>query len=367
MSSTPRLATRLLAMMLLVVAIGAATFITTALIIAPRLFSDHLAQAGDDSPQLREHASEAFEAAFTWSVTVAVILAAVAAIGVAWMFSRRVGQTMSGLATAARHVAAGDYSTPIPASSFGRELEDLSQSFAQMARTLAATDLARARLLADLAHELRTPLATLQACIDGLDDAVLEPSEHTFATMRNQVERIQRLSADLRDAAAAQEDALPLAPEPCDLCSIAAAAVAAAQPICDKAGIRLKLIAPTSAAVRGDRDRLGQVLSNLLVNAARHTPAGGQVVVTVAAANHEASVDVTDSGQGIPADEIDAIFERFHRVDHARSSDAGGSGLRLTISPAIASSHGGTLNATSPGSGRGSTFRLTLPLADDDS
>lgn len=354
-------------MMLLVVAIGAVTFITTALIIAPRLFSEHLAQAGDDSPELRQHASEAFEAAFTWSVSVAIVLATGTAIGVAWIFSRRVGQTMSGLATAARHVAEGDYNTPIPTSSFGSELGDLSQSFAQMARTLAATDLARARLLADLAHELRTPLATLQAYIDGLEDGVLEPSDQTFATMRSQVARIERLGTDLRDAAAAQEGALPLAPEPCDLRSIAAAAVSAAQPVYDKAGIRLELIARTAAPLRGDRDRLGQVLSNLLVNAARHTPVGGQVVVTVDVANHEAYVKVTDSGEGIPADEIEAIFERFHRVDYSRSGDAGGSGLGLTISRAIASSHGGTLSATSPGPGRGSAFLLTLPLAEDDS
>lgn len=140
-------------MMLLVVAVGAATFIGTALLVAPRLFADHLTQAGDDSPALRTHASEAFETAFTASVTVAVVLAAIAAgpVGVAWMFSRRVGKTISGLATAARHVADGDYGAPIPRSSFGRELDDLSRSFAQMARTLADTDVARAHLLADLA------------------------------------------------------------------------------------------------------------------------------------------------------------------------------------------------------------------------
>lgn len=271
---------------------------------------------------------------------------------------------MSGLAIAARHVADGDYTAPIPGHSFGSELEDLSLSFAQLARTLAATDIARARLLADLAHELRTPLATLQAYIDGLDDGVLEPNEATYATMRGQVARIERLGSDLRDAAAAQEDALALATEPCDLADVVAAAVAAAQPAYESAGLRLTITHSVHAPVRGDRDRLAQVLANLLVNAARHTPLGGRVEVATGLLG-SAHVDVADDGEGIPAHELDAIFERFHRVDSARSDNGGGSGLGLTISRAIAAAHGGTLTATSPGPGLGSRFRLTIPLIEE--
>ena len=363
MKGSPRLATRLLAMMLLVVAVGAATFIGTALLVAPRLFADHLTQAGDDSPALRTHASEAFETAFTASVTVAVVLAAAAAVGVAWMFSRRVGKTISGLATAARHVADGDYGAPIPRSSFGRELDDLSRSFAQMARTLADTDVARAHLLADLAHELRTPLATLQAYIDGLEDGVVEPTGQAFDTMRGQIGRIERLGADLRDAAAVQEDALAMAPETCDLADIVAKAVAAARPAFESAGIELTIIRSESAPVRGDRGRLSQVIANLLANAARHTPSGGRVEISTSVTDGSAVLDVTDTGEGIPADELEAIFERFHRVDTARSHNGGGSGLGLTISRAIASAHGGTLVAASEGPGQGSCFRLTIPLS----
>jgi signal transduction histidine kinase len=353
----------LLAMMLLVVAVGAATFVGTALLIAPRLFADHLAQAGDDSPALRTHASEAFETAFSLSVGVAVVLAAVAAVGVAWMFSRRVGRTISGLATAARHVADGDYGAPIPPSSFGRELEDLSQSFAQLARTLADTDVSRAHLLADLAHELRTPLATLQAYIDGLEDGVVEPTGQAFETMRGQTERIERLGADLRDAAAAQEDALAMAPEPCDLADVVTKAVAAAHPSYESAGIDLTIARSEPAPVRGDSGRLSQVIANLLANAARHTPSGGSVAVSTIVINGCAVVEVNDTGEGIPVDELEAVFERFHRVDTARSHTGGGSGLGLTISRAIASAHGGTLVAASEGVGLGSRFRLTVPLA----
>mgnify|MGYP003585521444 CR=1 FL=1 len=361
MSRAPSLASRLLAMMLLVVAVGATTFIVTAALIAPSLFSEHLKQAGDDSPALQSHAVAAFQTAFTLSVTIAVVLASGAAVAVAWVFSRRVGHTISALAAAARRVADGDYTAPIPGTSFGRELTDLSGSFAQMARTLADTDTARNRLLADLAHEIRTPLATLQAYIDGLDDGVLDADADTYATMRAQVERIGRLSTDLRDAAAAQEGALAMAMAPCDATEVVADAVAAALPAYDAAGIDLRFTTQRHAHVRADRQRIGQVLANLLVNAARHTSPGGHVEVGTAVVGDRVCIDVTDDGEGIPVDELDAIFERFHRVDTARSANGAGSGLGLTISRSIATAHGGTLAATSDGPGHGARFRLTLP------
>ncbi len=364
MKATPRLATRLLAMMLLVIAIGAATLVVTALVIAPKLFADLLAQTGADDPTLTSHALNAFETAFAWSVCVAVLLAVAGAIGASWVFSRRVAGTIGELALAAQHFASGDFSIPIPSGSFGRELQELSTSFTQMARTLAHTDMARASLLADLAHEIRTPLATLQAYVDGLDDGILEPSPQTYAVMRGQIARIDRLGTDLRDAADVQEDALALAPEVCDLAEVVSESVAAELPLYDAVGVQLRVSGSTPLFVRGDRQRLGQVVMNLLANAVRHTPTDGRVDVVLGTSDDQATVVITDTGEGIPADELEAIFDRFHRADSARCrQDGGGSGLGLTISRAIATAHGGTLVAFSDGPGRGSSFRLTLPIA----
>jgi signal transduction histidine kinase len=206
-------------------------------------------------------------------------------------------------------------------------------------------------------------LATLEAYIDGLEDGVVAPSEESYATMRGQVSRLRRLATDLRESAAADEHALHLAPVVLDAAAAAADAVAAATPRYLAKGVELTL-APGAPGlpVSADAERLGQVLSNLLDNALRHTPPGGHVRVTATSDRSEAVIVVTDDGDGIPPDQIGSIFERFHRVDPARAStDGSGSGLGLTIARAIITDHGGTLTVSSPGPGAGATFRLALP------
>jgi signal transduction histidine kinase len=251
----------------------------------------------------------------------------------------------------------------VPAEPFSSELEALSTSFAHMADRLAETETSRTRLLADLAHELRTPLATLEAYIDGLEDGVVAPSEDSYATMRQQVSRLRRLAVDLRESAAADEHALNMSPVVLDAVAAAADAVAAATPRYLVKGVELTL-APGDAGllVSADAERLGQVLSNLLDNALRHTPPDGHVRVTARSAGATAVITVADDGDGLPADQLGSIFDRFHRVDQARgSADGSGSGLGLTIARAIIADHGGTLTASSPGPGSGATFTVTLP------
>lgn len=359
-----RLAVRLMAAQALVIAVGAVTLLVTAVLVAPGLFRDHLARTGVDSPDVQHHAEQAFASSFAVAITVAAAGSLIAAGLVSWFLVRRVARPVEDLAAAAETVAGGTYTVQVPENAFSSELAQLSSSFAHMADRLAATEVTRTRLLADLAHELRTPLATLEAYIDGLEDGVVPTTADAYATMRAQVARLRRLSTDLREAAAADEHALHLVATDLDATEVTRAAVTAAAPRYVAKGVDLELAgAAADLRLHADPERLQQVLANLLDNALRHTPAGGYVRVTVARApGPRVVIGVVDDGDGIPADQLAAVFDRFHRVDPARAtSDGSGSGLGLTIARAIVADHGGTLTAASDGPGLGSTFTVRLP------
>jgi len=269
------------------------------------------------------------------------------------------------LAESAESVAAGRYDVSVPDATFSSELHQLSSSFTHMAQRLAETETTRTRLLADLAHELRTPLATLEAYIDGMEDDVLAHDAAAYATMRLQVDRLRRLASDLRESSAAEEHALGIVLDRIDSRDVARSAVAAASPRFIGKGVALELADPNEPCwILGDSVRLQQVLANLLDNALRHTASGGVVSVSVQADASIVVIRVSDTGEGIPPEQLTSVFERFHRVDPSRvSSDGGGSGLGLTIARAIVMDHGGTLEAVSDGDGTGSTLLVTIPTA----
>ncbi len=315
------------------------------------------------------------------SLAVAAATSVVAAGIVAWFVSRRIARPLEQLADAAESVANGSYDVRVPDEHLSVELQRLAESFRRMSSRLSDTEASRTRLLSDLAHEIRTPLATLEAYIDGLEDGVVTPDATSWATMRDQVSRLRRLTADLRETAAAEEHALNLQLEPTDLASVVTAAVEAVIPRYRAKDVDVEAItARRSQPVRVDRDRLSQVLANLLDNALRHTPPGGRVVVELGQEGRSAVIRVSDSGEGIPPDQLEAVFARFHRVDSSRrAADGSGSGLGLTIARAIVSDHGGTITAQSPAAplpgpndapgrtavaaGPGTTFTIRLPIA----
>ena len=362
---TPRLATRLMIAQAIVVSVGAVTLVVAAALVAPGLFHEHLLQGGVDDPGVTMHAEEAFASSFGISVAVAAITSLIAAGLVSWFIVRRVARPVEELAQSAEAVAAGHYEVTVPSVTFSAEFRQLSGSFAHMSQRLAETEATRTRLFADLAHELRTPLATLEAYIDGMEDDVLAHDAASWATMRDQVDRLRRLATDLREVAAAEEHALGLTLSRLDGRGVAEAAVAAVLPRFQAKGVALSLDACAAPAwILGDGIRLQQVLANLLDNALRHTPSGGMVEVTVAVAADLVRVRVRDSGEGIPGDQLTSVFERFHRVDPSRvSGDGGGSGLGLTIARAIVSDHGGSLTASSGGPGCGASLTLSIPSA----
>jgi signal transduction histidine kinase len=362
------LAARLMTAQVLVIGTGALTLVLAMASVAPSLFAEHLARTGEDAPLVQQHAKEAFASSFAISLTLAMVAALTAAGLVSWFLVRRVAHPVVKLADAADAVAAGDYAVRVPAQGFGSELTRLSQAFDRMANRLAATDATRTSMLADLAHELRTPLATLEAYIDAVEDQVVPSDAHSYAVMREQVARLRRLAGDLKEAAAAEEHALGLVLTTLDPATIARDAVAAARPAFQTKGVSLELKEPAACPlVDADAQRIQQVLANLLDNALRHTPAGGQVEVAIQEGRGATvRISVADNGEGIEPDQVEDIFVRFHRADPSRAvRDGGGSGLGLTIARAIAEDHGGSLTAASGGPGMGSTFTLSLSARDN--
>lgn len=365
MRSRPRLATRLMQAQVLVVGMGTVTLVVSAVLVAPSLFHQHLIHTGIADAEVQLHAEEAFTSAFAVSVSLGTITALLAAGAISWFMVRRVSQPVEELADSAEVVATGRYDVNVPDATFSSELHRMSTSFNKMATRLAETDATRTRLLADLAHELRTPLATLEAYVDGMEDDVVPRDTDSWNTMRDQIHRLRRLAGDLREVTAAEEHALGLELAVVDVRDTVHAAVTAAAPRYGTKGIALAARLPEEPClVVGDGLRLQQVWGNLLDNALRHTPPHGDVSVAVTRHESTVQVTVTDSGEGIPADQISLVFERFHRVDASRvSADGGGSGLGLTIARAIVTDHGGTIAAASDGTGTGTCFTVSLPVA----
>ncbi len=355
------LAGRLFIVQLLVILVGAATLGAVALAVAPGIYTSHLDNAGERDPGVRMHAEEAFDASLGIALAVGTLVSFTAAAMVSIFVVRRLAGPVIQLAQAADALASGDYASPIPDARLGAEFERLTTGFTQMAAKLARTETVRRRLMSDLAHELRTPLSTLRAHVDGLDDGVVVAGGPTWQVLRDQLDRLQRLATDLAQLSAAEEHALSLRLEHSDLASLAVAAVAAAGPRYRVKGVDLVADTPCPVPAIADTVRIPQVLANLLDNALRYTPPGGRVTVRARYEHGDPAIDVVDNGAGLPPGELEAVFDRFHRVDASRARTHGGSGLGLTIARAIVADHGGVLSVISQGLGTGATFTLRLP------
>lgn len=366
------LSMRLFAAMGLVVAAGAGTLLAVALLVAPQVFGDHLRTAlGDISPTTLTHVDEAFANAVLLSLAMAVAVAVGAALAVTWLVSRRIATPVSDLAAAAQRLAAGQYDGGVSDPGLGPEFSTLADSFNSMATRLAATERTRQRLLADLAHELRTPIASIGATVEAVADGVLPADEGTWATLTEQTGRLDRLVADIAAVSRAEERALNVDPRAVPLAGLAAAAVQAARARYADKRVGLTLAAdPHTPSVRVDPNRLAEALGNLLDNALRHTPPGGTVAVSTGPTHQFgrdlARLTIADTGDGFEAADAERLFERFYRTDTARSRRAGGSGIGLAITRAIVNAHRGTITARSDGPGRGATFTIALPADASD-
>lgn len=367
MKGLPRrrsLTVKLLGAELAVIIAGAATLALVALLLGPTLFHRHVRDAlGYVPPTVLHHLDQAFGESLALSLGVGVAAAAATAAAIGWLVSTRIVRPVQVLAGVARQVSRGDYETRVNVVG-DDELTVLARAFNEMAGSLSSAEQRRRRLLSDVAHELRTPLATIDAYLEGLSDGVVQPTPDTWKLLRSESARLNRLAEDVARVSRAEEHQLDLrlareAPQ-----QLLESAARAAAPAFAEKGVELRVESAHGAPdVQVDRDRIGEVLANLLQNALRHTSVGGTVTLAAIPDDDAAALlTVTDTGDGLERDQLEHIFERFYRTDTARSRDRGGSGIGLTISRAIAEAHGGELWAESDGHGHGSRFVLRLPL-----
>ncbi len=367
MTSRAGLATRLLAAQVLVLLAAVVTAWSVALAVGPRIFHDHLSRVpvAHESPQESAfHAEQAFQDASVIAIGVGLLVALLVAAAVSVWVTRRIAGSVEHLADAATDIASGHYDVTLPRPRLGREFDQLAGSFADMAARLGSVEATRRRLLADLAHEMRTPLATLGGYLEAVEDGVQALDPPTIALLRSQTARLERLARDVSSVSRAEEHQVGLERRPVAVADLVGTAVAAAGDRFAERGVALAAaVDDGSGAVDVDPDRLGQVLGNLLDNALRHTPAGGRVEVAARRSGADVVVEVRDDGEGIAAEHLPHVFERFYRADAARDRAHGGSGIGLAIVKALVEAHGGRVAAASDGPGRGTTVAVTLPAA----
>ena len=379
---------RLLVAFLAVAAAALGTVGIAVLLVGPGYFADAMGHLPGDP--MGEAMAIATLAAFTDAMRQALIAATITAVAASVVVSiavtARIARPVTRLASAARRVAHGDYADRVSTDEPG-ELGELAASFNEMAGSLEATERRRLQLVGDVAHELRTPLTTLDGYLEGLEDGVIAPTAQTWHLLRGETARLTRLVDDLAELWRAEARQLPLKLEPLDVAEVAREVVERSAPLARPRGIELAV--STSRATQGggrtagatshadhgdpltaiaDRDRLAQIVSNYLSNALRHAPDGSRVTIRVAPIGGDdrdgtIRLSVSDEGPGLSPDQVAAVFERFYRVDPARSRAAGGAGIGLAIVRALAEAMGGAAWAESAGAGRGATFHLELPRA----
>ncbi|HMN27420.1 MAG TPA: ATP-binding protein [Caldilineaceae bacterium] len=289
------------------------------------------------------------------------LLAAVFGIGGGVVVSQFLASPITRLARAAQAIGGGNLSTRVQIKPYAREIDELAASFNKMAADLQHAAELRNNLMADVSHELRTPLTVLEGNLRAALDHVYELDEEQIANLYEQTRHLIRLVNELRELALVEAAQLPLERQPVDLAQLVQETVAVFDPLAEEKGVTLTAELEGLSAITGDRSRIRQVLHNLLANALRHTPTGGKVTIWGRSEAGRVTLAVQDSGEGIDAQQIEHVFDRFYRTDPSRSRETGGSGLGLAIVKAIVEAHGGAIRASSAGLGQGSTFTMIFP------
>ena len=297
------------------------------------------------------------------SLVLAAIGASLVALIISALLARRITRPLRDLARAARRIAQGHLDERIAVGG-ADEVGQLAQAFNQMAESLAQTEEARRQLVADVAHELRTPLAVVQGTMQAMREGVLPRDDPTIDAVREEVDNLVRLVADLRDLSLGDVGQFSVQRRSLDLSPVIEQTAAAfgAEAVAHQVSFSVDL-APGLPRLVGDEDRLRQTLRNLTANALHHTPPNGDVTVQARALEGWVEIKVRDTGEGIAPEHLPRVFERFYRADPSRARESGGTGLGLAIVEQIVQAHGGEITAHSDGLGQGATFSLRLPIA----
>ena len=276
--------------------------------------------------------------------------------------SRGLAAPLNNLAEAAKAVGSQDLSQRIEVKG-SEEVREVAIAFNAMAEALEEADGLRSNMLADIAHELRTPLTVIQGNLRAILDDVYELDKVEVARLYDQTRQLSRLVGDLHDLTLLEAKQFSLNSSDVNLSELVQDVSAIYAPIFEDQEIILSLDLPESEPViPGDSARLTQCLNNLLNNAIRHTPNGGEVTIQLSTGEEKAFLSVRDSGAGLDPEHLPYVFDRFYRVDQDRNRRTGGSGLGLAITQALVVAHGGTIMAASEGKDQGSEFTIQFPI-----
>lgn len=298
-----------------------------------------------------------------------VLLVPLLAWGVLIRPFRRMVDPMAQVMAAADAVADGDLDVRVRERGPG-ELRQLAHSFNRMVSELQRADRLRRDMMADVAHELRNPLHVLQGNLEGLQDGLYQPTPEKIDALLDETRQLSRLVEDLGTLSLAESGQLPLALEQIEVADLLSDVATSFSGQAEAASIALTVVPPAGPeplTVLGDAGRLDQVLGNLVANALQHTQPGGAITLRAEAVPGGARLQVSDDGEGIPAEDLPHIFDRFWRGSRNQSSERQrGSGLGLAIARQLVESHGGVISVESQ-PGKGTTFTIELPAGTGES
>jgi two-component system sensor histidine kinase BaeS len=349
-----RIFVRLLAAGLAGAGVALAVVAVGVLQVAAASFAALMIEAGDTT----DHANDMFDASVSVVFGIAAAVAAVLALGVAIVFARRLARPIERMAHAARSIAEGDLTARVRAEG-PVEVRELAVAYNTMAARLAEQEAIRREFIVNASHELRTPLTNLQGYLEALRDGVLPPDPATFDSLREEVDRLTRLAASLDVLAGPSTGGGRAAEGIVDVGAAVRSSAELVAPALARRSVALRVLAADGLVIHARPDELTQVFANLLQNAVRYTPEGGEVVVTAERREGLVRVEVANTGPGIPPEDLPRVWERFYRVEKSRDRERGGAGIGLAIVRQLVEAAGGRVGVTSEAGW--TRFWLTLP------
>ena len=288
---------------------------------------------------------------------LAIVLAAIATV----LLSRLIANPLKELTVAAKRLAEGDFSHRVKHGGKG-EMGELAQTFNAMADSLEKAEMLRKNMVADVAHELRTPITHIRGQLEAIGDGLIKPDERTFSSIYEESILLSRLIDDLQDLTLAEAGKLKMVRQSEDITQLIEQTALNIHPITKAHGLTVNIdLVNQLPPCDIDSQRIGQVMRILLDNAVAHTNKGGKIDITAEHKDNFVEVSISDTGEGIPESDLPYIFERFYRVDKSRARATGGQGLGLTIARRLVEAHGGNIEVQSE-QGKGSRFAFTIPV-----
>lgn len=371
------LAWKLFLSYVVVVLVGVLVLATATSLSLPAAYDRHMAgmsamMSGSNmmgnSQTIEMELFNGYQASVTEALSLAAGAALIAAILASYLVSQQVVVPIQRMMAISHRIAEGEYEERLDVTgnlhnNQVNELDQLALSFNQMADKLEKTEVMRRQLIGDVSHELRTPLTAIKGYMEGLMDGVLPATPDTFQQVHNEADRLQRLVNGLQELSRVEAGAFQLQIKAVSMDDIIDTVIGHLNRQFDEKGILLdKGHYVDLPKVAADKDRIIQVLTNLVGNALQYTQPGGKVRVEISRNKNEVIISIIDTGIGISPEQLPHIFNRFYRTDKSRARASGGSGIGLTIAQALVKAHHGRIWAESDGEGKGSSFFFTLPV-----